>query len=86
MDEQRTVEMICAPLSSLGETAMKAPQFEVWFARLTLLNQPQRTRLQQALRPTAGLDQIITLIDRIRSAGRRCPRCDGASCHRHGLQ
>ena len=63
---------------------MKAPQFQKWFSGLTLLNQPQRSRVQQALLPAAGLDQVIALIDSVRAAGRRCPSCDGAACHRHG--
>jgi len=63
---------------------MKAPQFQKWFSGLTLLNQPQRSRVQQALLPAAGLDQVIALIDTVRAAGRRCPSCDGAACHRHG--
>jgi transposase-like protein len=63
---------------------MKARQFEKWFARLSLLNPPQRRRVQQALHPAVGLEQIVALIDHIRAAGRRCPRCNGASCHRHG--
>ena len=69
---------------------MKATQFDSWFAALSQLNQPQRRQVQDALHPAAGLDQIIALIDRIRGACRRCPRCDGPDCHRHshanGLQ
>ena len=47
---------------------MKAPRFEHWLGGLALLNQPQRRRVQQALLPAAGLDQIITLIDTVKSA------------------
>lgn len=64
---------------------MKAPHFEKWFARLSLLNPPQRKRVRQALQPAAGLDQVIALIEQVRGAGRRCPRCNGAQCQRHGV-
>jgi transposase-like protein len=63
---------------------MKALRFEKWFAKLALLNPPQRKRVHEALHPAAGLDQIVALIERIRSRGRRCPRCNGGSCQRHG--
>ena len=63
---------------------MKAPRFEKWFAGLTLLNRPQRMRVQNALHPAAGLEQVIALIDKIRTQARRCPRCDGTRCYRHG--
>jgi len=51
---------------------------------LSLLNQPQRQQVMDALHPAAGLDQIIVLIDQIRAGARRCPRCDCTACHRHG--
>ena len=63
---------------------MKAPRFTNWFAGLSLLNQPQRRLVQQALLPAAGLDQIVAVIDKIRTPGRCCPCCDGTACHRYG--
>jgi len=63
---------------------MKAPRFEKWFAGLTLLNRPQRMRVQHALHPAAGLEQVIALIDKVRTDARRCPRCDCPRCYRHG--
>ena len=63
---------------------MKAPRFEKWFAGLTLLNRPQRKRVQHALHPAAGLEQVIALIDKVRTHARRCPRCDCTRCYRHG--
>ena len=63
---------------------MKAPRFSKWFAGLTLLNQPQRKQVLDALHPAVGLDRIIALIEQIRSSARRCPRCDCSRCHRHG--
>jgi len=63
---------------------MKAPRFEKWFAGLTLLNRPQRKRVQHALHPAAGLEQVIALIDTVRTQARRCPRCDCTRCYRHG--
>jgi transposase-like protein len=63
---------------------MKAPRFTAWFAKLGLLNGPQRLRVLDALHPAAGLDQAIALIDQIRSAGRCCPRCGSRHWHRHG--
>jgi len=63
---------------------MKAPRFEKWFAGLTLLNRPQRKRVQHALHPAAGLEQVIALIDKVRTQARRCPRCDCTRCYRHG--
>ena len=63
---------------------MKAPRFAKLFAQLPLLNQPQRLQVLDALHPAAGLDRIISLIGEIRSAGRRCPRCNSAHLHRHG--
>jgi len=63
---------------------MKAPHFAQWFTGLTLLNQPQRKQVQAFLHPAVGLDQVVALIDKIRSGGRRCPRCDGARWRRHG--
>jgi transposase-like protein/IS1 family transposase len=63
---------------------MKAPRFAAWFAKLGLLNQPQRSRVLDALHPAAGPDQVISLIGQIRSTGRSCPRCGSACWHRHG--
>ena len=63
---------------------MKAPRFAKFFAQLPLLNQPQRLQVLGALHPAAGLDRIIALIGAIRSAGRRCPRCNSEHWHRHG--
>ena len=63
---------------------MEAPAFTRLFARLGLLNGPQRLQVLDALRPAAGLDQVIGLIDQIRAAERRCPRCASAHWHRHG--
>ena len=63
---------------------MKAPGFKRWLARLPALNGPQRLLVLHALRPAAGLAQIIALIEQARSADRRCPRCHGAHWHRHG--
>lgn len=63
---------------------MKAPKFSRLFAQLALLNQPQRLQVLAALHPAAGLDRVIALIDAIRSARRRCPRCGCQRCHRHG--
>ncbi|OON64152.1 transposase [Massilia sp. KIM] len=63
---------------------MKAPGFQKWFAKLTLLNQPQRLRVLAALRPAAGLAEVVGLLTVIRAADRRCPRCASPSWHRHG--
>jgi transposase-like protein len=63
---------------------MKAPRFTTWFAKLGLLNGPQRVGVLDALHPAAGLDQAIALIDQTRSAGRCCPRCGSGHWHRHG--
>lgn len=63
---------------------MKAPRFAKLFAQLPLLNQPQRLQLLEALRPAAGLDQVIALIAEIRAVGRHCPRCNSEHWHRHG--
>jgi len=63
---------------------MKAPRYEKWFAGLTLLNRPQRTRVQHALYSAAGLEQVIALIDKVRTQACRCPRCDCTRCYRHG--
>ena len=52
---------------------MKTPRFTKWFAALPALNQPQRLRVLDALRPAAGLYQILALIGECRSDGRRCP-------------
>ena len=37
----------------------------------------------EALRPAAGLDQLLTFLDRLR-AERRCPACASPHWHRHG--
>ncbi|MDN4058187.1 IS1595 family transposase [Massilia sp. YIM B02769] len=63
---------------------MKAPRFTKWFAALPALNQPQRLRVLDALRPAAGLHQVLALIGLCRSAGRRCPHCQCERWHRHG--
>ncbi len=63
---------------------MQAPCFATWLAGLALLNQPQRRQVLAALQPSAGLDRIIALIGRIRSASRRCPRCASVHWCRHG--
>lgn len=63
---------------------MKAPAFTKLFAKLGLLNGPQRRQVLDALRPAAGLDQVIGLIDQIRCTERRCPRCASPHWHRHG--
>jgi len=63
---------------------MKAPRFTQWFAALPALNQPQRLRVLDALRPAAGLHQVLALIGLCRSAGRRCPHCQCERWHRHG--
>jgi transposase-like protein len=63
---------------------MKAPRFTKWFAALPALNQPQRLRVLDALRPAAGLDQVLALIAQCRSAGRCCPHCQCERWHRHG--
>ena len=63
---------------------MKAPAFTRLFAKLSLLNQPQRLQVLDALRPAAGLDQVVGLIDQIRSTERCCPRCASPHWHRHG--
>ena len=54
---------------------MKAPRFIKWFAGLPKLNQPQRLQVLDALRPAAGLHQVLALIEQVRSPGRRCPHC-----------
>jgi len=63
---------------------MEAPRFTNWFAKLRSLNQPQRQSVLAALQPAAGRDQVVALIDQIRSAARACPRCTGRCWHRHG--
>ena len=64
---------------------MKAPRFKNWFAKLSLLNQPQRQQVLGALQPLAGLEQVVALIAEIRTPGRCCPRCGNARCYRHGF-
>ncbi len=63
---------------------MKAPRFTKWFAALPALNQPQRLRVLDALRPAAGLHGVLALIEQCRSGGRRCPHCRCERWHRHG--
>jgi transposase-like protein len=63
---------------------MKARGFTTLIAKLGLLNGPQRLQVLDALRPAAGLDQVVGLIDQIRSAERCCPRCASPNWHRHG--
>jgi transposase-like protein len=63
---------------------MKAPGFKKWFARLPALNQPQRLQVLHALQPAAGLAHIVALIEQVRSADRRCPRCQSVHWQRHG--
>ena len=63
---------------------MKAPRFIKWFAVLPALNQPQRLRVLDALRPAAGLHQVRALISQCRSPGPRCPHCRCERWHRHG--
>ncbi|OON63386.1 transposase [Massilia sp. KIM] len=63
---------------------MKAPGFQKWFDKLPSLNQPQRLRVLAALRPAAGLAQIVVLLTALRAADRRCPRCASPLWHRHG--
>ena len=63
---------------------MKALRFTKWFAALPALNQPQRLQVLDALRPAAGLHQVLALIQQCRSAGRRCPHCHCERWHRHG--
>jgi hypothetical protein len=41
---------------------MKAPRFRKWFASLPALNQPQRQRVLDALRPAAGLHALLALM------------------------
>jgi transposase-like protein len=63
---------------------MKAPGFKKWFAALLALNQPQRLRVLDALRPPAGLHRLLALIEQLRGPGRRCPHCRCPGWHRHG--
>ena len=51
---------------------MKAPSFNKWFARLPLLNQPQRKHTLAALQLAVGLDQVTALIEQAGSAHRVC--------------
>ena len=63
---------------------MKALGFTQWLAQLSRLTQPQRRQALAALQPAVGLDRIIVLIGQIRASARRCPRCTGTRCCRHG--
>ncbi len=71
-------------LSPQTGTTMRAPYFRKWFARLPALNLPQRLQTLAALRPAAGLDQVIALIGQIGAASRRCPSCACERYYRHG--
>src|SRR5450830_1035005 len=62
---------------------MRSPRFKKWFASLPALNQPQRSQVLDALRPAAGLDQLLALLAQFRTE-RCCPRCSSTSWHRHG--
>jgi len=64
---------------------MKAPRFKNCFAKLPLLNQPQRRQVLGALHPLAGLEQVVALITEVRTPGRCCPRCSNERCYRHGF-
>jgi len=63
---------------------MKAPRFTKWFAALPALNQPQRLKVLDALRPAAGLHDLLALLERTTCATRRCPHCQCEHWHRHG--
>jgi len=63
---------------------MKAPRFTKWFAALPALNQPQRLKVLDALRPAAGLHELLALLERTTCATRRCPHCQCEHWHRHG--
>jgi transposase-like protein len=62
---------------------MRSPRFKKWFAGLPALNQPQRRLVLDSLRPAAGLDQLLALLEQFR-AERRCPSCASPQWHRHG--
>lgn len=62
---------------------MRSPRFKKWFAGLPALNPPQRRQVLDALRPAAGLDQLLALLDQFK-AERRCPACASPHWHRHG--
>ena len=62
---------------------MRSPRFKKWFAALPVLNQPQRLQVIDALRPAAGLDQLLALLDGFRTE-RCCPACASTRWHRHG--
>jgi transposase-like protein len=62
---------------------MRSPRFKKWFAGVPALNQPQRQQVLDALRPAAGFDQLLALLDQFRS-DRRCPACASPAWHRHG--
>ena len=64
---------------------MKAPRFKSWLATLPSLNVQQRRQVLNALHAAVGLDQVVALIDQIRTPGRCCPRCGGTHCYRHGV-
>ena len=63
---------------------MKARGFTTLFAKLGLLSRLQRLQVLDALRPAAGLEQVVALIDQIRAGERCCPRCASPNWHRHG--
>ena len=62
---------------------MRSPRFKKWFASLPALNLPQRRQVLDALRPAAGLDQLLGLLAQCRTE-RCCPRCASTEWHRHG--
>ncbi|MBF6907405.1 IS1595 family transposase, partial [Acinetobacter baumannii] len=51
---------------------MRSPRFKKWFASLPALNQPQRSQVLDALRPAAGVDQLLALLAQFRTE-RCCP-------------
>jgi len=63
---------------------MRSPRFKKWFAGLPALNPPQRRQVLDALRPAAGLDQLLALLSQLRGADRCCPACASKHWHRHG--
>jgi transposase-like protein len=65
------------------ESRMRSPRFRKWFASLPALNQAQRRQVLDALRPAAGLDQLLALLARCQ-ADRHCPSCNSTQWHRHG--
>jgi transposase-like protein len=62
---------------------MHSPHFKKWLASLPALNPSQRRQVLEALRPVAGLDQLLALLDGV-NADRRCPDCASPHWHRYG--